>query len=150
MRVIILALLGGVATFAVISVLVGNNQPAPPNIPLVTYIAVAYGGIAIVASAVVPKLVTHAARQKIKRDSPSDVTFERWCDVFQTGLIIGGAFLEGSAFLFLVAYLVESNLLSFLAVIPVAGLAMKVPSQSGVKQWIEDQQRLLEQEQAAA
>jgi hypothetical protein len=146
MRIIMIAYLTGVTVFAAISLVLGNRQ-APPAVPVVTYTAIAFGAVLLLASAIVPNIVVTTARRKMNRESPGGIPIERWCDVYQTRLIVGAAMLIGPTFLFLIAYLIESNPLNFLAIVFIIALLMKFPTRSGIERWIEEQRQLCEQEQ---
>jgi hypothetical protein len=56
--------------------------------------------------------------------------------------------LEGAVFLLLIAHLVERSPVSLiLAVVLIVALARHIPTRAGVESWMEDQQRLIREEE---
>jgi hypothetical protein len=80
------------------------------------------------------------------QQSEADLT-EPLCGLYQTSMIIGDAFLEGAAFYFLIAYLVEGSPIALAG----AGfflimLLFQFPTRTKVEAWIERQRGLIEEE----
>jgi hypothetical protein len=71
--------------------------------------------------------------------------------VFHTKSLVGAAFLEAAAFTSIVAYLIHGHpiLLGVVAAIFVLLLAAQFPTEGRLDQWLDDQLRRLEQERPA-
>jgi hypothetical protein len=156
MQIIGFALVMGVVVFMGIALFLrstGNLNP-PPEVPLVTYLGLALGSMQLVLFFVLPAIFVKSGRTRMSvtedtlGNPASADSAEQLCGLYQTSLIIGDALLEGAAFYFLVAYLVEGQLLALI----VAGfflviLILQFPTRSRVERWIERQQELISQEQ---
>lgn len=134
---------------------------------VLSYVAFAFLAAAIIARIVVPGIVVRAGRRSISHgtfrrsaieDTASqarDEALERMGDagrllmLFQTKTIIAAAILEGTAFFMLIAYMIERyTAVLAIAVGLIAALAAHMPTSRGVVHWIEDQLRLLREEQS--
>jgi hypothetical protein len=133
-------------------------MPPPPDLPIITYVAVAFGLAYLVAAHIVPGLVTAWMRRKMARETGPGYTNDANPDPFtrdtdklagllQTYLILTAAPLEGGIFFLLIAYLVEGSLLSIIGAIALlVFLGSKFPTRPAVERWIEQQRDLLQQE----
>jgi hypothetical protein len=160
MQVILLALVAGCLIFLVIALVVrqGGGGGPPAATPIITYIALASGVIALAGSIMVPRWAAKEMLRKLARESPanhaSDVipdSFTRetgkLAELFRTYLFMTAAPLEGGIFFLLIAYLVEGSLLSIIgAIVLLVFLGSKFPTRPAVERWIEQQRDLLQQE----
>jgi hypothetical protein len=161
-QIIIGALTVGLLAFLVI-VLVNPKPPAnvrqgPPkmgvaSVPLFTGIAFVFAAGALTASVVVPKSVVATQRRLIAKGTGDGVSSTsagdtgKLAQVFSTQLIIGAALNEGAAFFALMAYMFEHNPASlYLAIVLIAGVALRFPTRDRVGQWMDTQLSLLAQE----
>jgi hypothetical protein len=160
MQIILLALVAGCVLFLVVAVFLrkGGKMPPPPDLPIITYVAVAFGLAYLVGAHFVPGLVTAWMRRKMARETgPGDTNdanpdpFTRDTDklagLLQTYLILTAAPLEGGIFFLLIAYLIEGSLLGIIgAIVLLLFLGSKFPTRPSVELWIEEQRDLLLQE----
>lgn len=146
MQIIWFAMLMGVTAFAVIAVFILDGQPVAE--PIISYVAVGCGALAIVASNVVPAVVGRqlAAQRlsKVTADDPLEDISRGLATVFQTKLIIGLAILEGAAFFTLVAFQIERQQFALAATVALWFLLLvRIPTPSRVNDWC---QRVYENE----
>jgi hypothetical protein len=156
MRIIIFALVNGLVIFLGIAVFIRLNnppQPANPNLPVVTFMALGFAVMDLLIHAILPNLTTAAGRRRILQgNGPTDASRladdrGQLCALYQTRMIIGAALLEGAAFFLLIAYLLEGQVICLAtAVFFVALIASKFPTRAGVENWIEKQSYLLQEE----
>ena len=155
-------ILGCVTFFGVAIAVPGEAAPIDPNLPILTYAAIGFAVMALIARWMVPGIVASTTRRKIiagtwrlPTHAPArTVAFvERTGDAgrlamaLMTGTIVSGALLEGIAFFALVAYLLERSPLSLiLAGAMILGLLTQVPTRGRLVGWIEEQFGLIEQE----
>ena len=156
-QIIVGSLIQGVVLFMAIVLIFlkpDGEQPAAPETPVITYLAVALGASVLVASFVVPKLVVDAGlRGYVKAGaSPASTTGDagpkqvkpavasyELLPLFQTQLIIGAALAEGGAFFATIAYMLEHQYL----VLGVAGallavLVSRFPTVDRVNVWLDE------------
>jgi hypothetical protein len=157
-RIIVGSLLSGVVMFTVIALVMPSGVGAGPNgpggdLPLVSWIALGFGVLALLLHKLVPTLVVAGGRKAIQSgawnsaDNPQAKELAERLGtpgmlfaLFQTKTIVGGAILEGAAFFNLVAYLIERQWMSLAAAITLACfLLMLLPNREGVIRWIEEQ-----------
>ena len=132
--------------------------------PIITYVAVAFGAMLLPMSFVVPVLVSKQQRQAmlsgkttdganpaIATGNRSDAPIGGLPAAFLIQLIIGCAISEGAAFFALVAYLLEKNPLSLImALMLIAAIIARFPTSGRVGRWIEQQEEKLRGEQLDA
>jgi hypothetical protein len=140
-------------------------QLAGPGVPLITYIAVGMGVAGLVLSLIIPSVIVASARRKIAKgvwtplvkQDPTNLAqilpagdTGKLAFVYQNQLIIGSALCEGMAFFATIAYLLERNPLALgMALILIAGLAVRIPTRNRVNAWIDQQQSMLQTERQA-
>jgi hypothetical protein len=154
MQIIVFALTAGIATFiAVVATLPTRDQQAGQALrePIISYIAIGAAVMALIAWAIVPRLLASSMRQAIVDGRPQQYgglpeTTEEMRQinpliaVYQTTLIIGCAILEGAGFFNAVAYMLEHQQLNLLAAAVLAVMIlMQFPTASRVVSWIEDE-----------
>ena len=157
LQIIVGALTAGCLFFLAITLVVPMpGGPANGQVPLVTYVALAFAASALVLRVVVPNLIVSAGLRRIapgdrgspsrssdgrENASPDEAELVRTLfGLLQTRTIVAGALLEGSAFFLLVAYLVERSPLALGAALAlIIGLALHIPTVGGTAHWVEDQ-----------
>jgi len=146
MQIIVLALVLGTVNFlAVINFVQENEQNGQQNHPLLTYVAVVGAVCAIVASMLVPSILTGSLRRSFTGDSES-ADLRPIAKVYQTLLIIRCAILEGAAFFCLVSFMLERHPISLAATgILILMLLAQFPTLSRVAAWIENELVVVEQ-----
>jgi hypothetical protein len=179
-QIILGALVAGLVMFLVIStiIIIGlTPRPAAADgrgavaaespLPIITYVAVAFGATLLPMSFVVPSLVAKQQRRALAsagmtasaspaptRGGQSNAAMAPLTGLpaaFLSQLIIGAAINEGAAFLALVAYLLEKNPIALaMAVVLIAGVIARFPTAGRVERWIEQQQEKLREEQLDA
>jgi hypothetical protein len=170
-RMIVGGLTTGCLVFMVIVLFIiqPGQDPAGDGdggMPLVTYIAIAWAGMAIGVRMVVLRIIESGSRKRIANGTWQIPTggqqhaqpvqliqiVERMGDagklwvVFQNRTIVGAAIFEGCAFFALIAYIIEQSPIALVtAIVMTFGVALHFPTRSGVTHWIEDQLAAIEQ-----
>jgi hypothetical protein len=148
LRIIVGALLAGAATFAGIAIFLRaqGHMPPPPGVPIVSYVALGFGAIDLIARAVVPSAVV-AGMRKGWAIAP-EVPLGNWLGLYVTRTIIGAALLEGATFMFLISYLLEGAPWALAAGVVFWGLLalLQFPTRDGVERWVDAQREALQQE----
>jgi hypothetical protein len=139
MRIIVGALLMGLATFAGVAVFLNSNSPTPPpqeGPPLLTYLALGVVAVCGTLSFVLPTLLgPNLVKQAVLQQGgdPSSALLM----AYQTLLIISCALCEGPGFLCLIAYIVEKQPLALLGAAAAGVLiALRFPTLDGVRLFI--------------
>jgi len=162
-QIIVGSLIAGSVVFLVIVLFRGQPQAANAGPPVMTYVAMAFMAVILVARMIVPAVVARLARRQIllgetpflprvggasiKGMIENAGDAGRLALIFQTKTIIAGALLEGCTFFMLVAHMIEGSLISLGAALAlILALAMVVPTRAKMARWIENQLELLEQE----
>jgi len=167
LQIVVASLLGGsVAFLAVAAVLVhldvvqANREAASiMNLVLIVFLVAD-----MMARVIVPRILVGQGRRRIAAGQWSlpqaaagqakIVSFlERAGDagqllfVYQAKTIVAAALLEGLAFFGIIVYLITRSPLGIVvAIAMILGLALHVPTRSGVVHWIEDQLELIDQD----
>ena len=182
-QIIVGALVAGLVTFSVIVTIMNiGSAPGPAAaggpgaqgavaaespLPIITYVAIAFGAASLPMSFVVPGLVTKQQRRAFasagttastspapppgKRSDAAKAPLSGLPAAFLTELVIGAAMNEGAAFLALVAYLIEKNPIALaLAGVLIAGVIARFPTAGRVERWIEQQRQKLGEDQLDA
>jgi hypothetical protein len=150
MQMIVLAqAMGGLSFFVLALFFRSQGQfGPPPEVPVISYVIVAFAVAVSVASAVVPGVVLAVTRRKLaeERRGPESDLSPRWYGLCQTNLLLHIAPLEGAAFALLVAYLLEGRLwTALLALVFLAAIVAHFPTRSRVDAWVQRQRSLAEQ-----
>lgn len=161
-QIIVAALAGGVLVFLAIVLVIETDQPAPAagqnnplGLPMLTLIAVVFGVVNVVLSLLVPGvMVGNGLKQLVERPPGDPAPTDPWKEgptlpsndvggllpLFQTQLIIASALVEGSAFLALIAYMMERHPLALgIAAVLVVVLLSRFPTLDRVHGWLDDQ-----------
>ena len=165
MRIIVLALVAGSTTLAAVAGVIRaqGNAPAPPNpdLPLLLFVGLVLAGMELAVLSFLPRQIVTTGRRQIAQGTwpagavpPGDTTADflaGLCAVYQTQLIIRSALLEGLAFYFGIAYLIEGHPASLVAAaVFILLLAWQLPTRDRLERWLGEQQELLRQERDAA
>lgn len=158
MKMIVVSLGVGVALFLGVALFarLGGAFQAVPDVPVLTYVACLNGVMMIVARLILPSMIASSSRRKIARGEetlgasrPATVPGDagKLLEIFQVQLIVGTALLDAAAFLFLIGYILEGQVVDVAgAIVFLLGILWQFPSVDGVERWIEEQRELLEQE----
>jgi hypothetical protein len=145
-RVIVLALATGVFFFgAIVVTLQAPDLQAPLN--LLTIMALAFAGGAIAMRVVLPSILVAAQVRQIG-EQPGDASRDasKLALAFQAKTIFACALLEGAAFFALVALMIEHHVASLIvAAVLLAGILSHLPTVGGINDWIEHQQRRIDE-----
>lgn len=159
MQIIVASLTLGVAFFsAIVLGLLRDDKPLAPNtpgilgLPMLTALAVFFGLTSVIASFVIPKLMTDAALKQIAKGPPLDETkyldsgerqiypagdAGRLLPIFQTQLIVASALNEGAAFFAVLAYMIEGHPIALgVAAVLIALLVSRFPTVDRVRGWL--------------
>lgn len=164
LQIIVATLAFGVLIFLAIVLVIpididrGADEEGKP--PFITYIAMAYGGAALLAGPIIATIMTTAGRRKLAGgthppDSPASTTSpspstSRSCTdglivLYVSKTIVAAAVYEAAALFLCVAYMLEHHTLSaILAGILAAGLLVQIPTQDRAQRWLDEQTRQLE------
>jgi hypothetical protein len=145
--------LGAIIFLTIVLIMRSTGQVVKaPATPLISYIALGFAALAVVAAVAVPRLLMATLVRGVARTSAPERPEEEFfglCNVYQTGLIQRLAILEGAAFFQILAFLLEGQQACLIVTaILLAGLVLQFPYRSRVETWIEAQ-RLKIQEQTA-
>ena len=140
------ALIMGVVTFGIIAGTISQKETAGEDLLIITYMGLGMTALMLVLRIFVPALVgRNLFRQAMERIKTEKITDEEevlatYYQIFTTRMIIGLALLEGAAMLNIVAFIVESQLISFVAVgILLLVMIASVPTKSKLDGWIRNQ-----------
>lgn len=143
MFIIWLALIMGVVTFGIIIGIIGQEEAAGDDLPIMTYMGFGMAALMLVLSTFVPNLVGRnlfrQTMEKVKAEGNQDEEeiLGTYYQIFTTRMIIGLALLEGAAMLNLVAFMVENQILSFVPVgILLLVMIASIPTKSKLDGWI--------------
>jgi hypothetical protein len=178
-RIIIVALVAGVTIFLGVAISVdlkpravagaGAGRGGPPAAQpaadvdrLITPLAVGFAALALPHSFLVPGMITNQNRRAIAtgKAAPApnlnlgaDIDQSdtgRLAGIYMTQLIVGAAQAEGAAFFAGVAYLLGKEPIALgAAIVMVAAILVRFPTDQRVAQWIDRQQELLLMERQA-
>ena len=157
-QIITAALAIGILVFAAVVLVLfqGSDQGDQENLPVVTYVALGFGVLALVASVLVPRLIDAGNRNGILSgtNQPSNSS-QQTAEVGEVGLfmgmylgrlIVGVAILEGAAFFNLAARIIEGQTISLImAALLLVAILLKFPTRSSVENWIETERRTIEE-----
>jgi hypothetical protein len=151
-QIVVAALITGVVVFAVIAIVIRSQNPAPmvQQVPLVSYTAIGFAPLLLLARVVIVPLIAKAGRKRLLA-SPN-LTTQLLMEQYFARAIVGSALLEGAAFFLLVAYLTEGQPWTLAGGLVMAGLlaVMQFPTRQRVEAAIEADRRAIEDERGAA
>ncbi len=167
LRIILSALILGIVIFAAVSHFVvpaGGADADEDKMPILTYVGLAFGMSTFVAGHMLNIVITTSGRRAIARSRPHQSRSAPAEAVSTDGLpsgddaanlfrvyfvktLISAAIFEGAALFLVVAYMLERHMLSLgFAALATIAIAVLLPTQDRVSQWIVEQQRLMENE----
>ena len=137
MQVICAALTMGCIVFGMLALfLKGISSEIYENASIVTWLAVGFGGLALVQSFVIPMMIGRKTSGSI----------EGWLGIFRTKMIVGAALCESAAFFNIVVYIVETQLISLgVALFMLVRLVTFMPTAGGLESWVSNRIRTVEQ-----
>jgi len=149
-QLIVTALVLGLLGFACLAIYMGMDagNEDEENQYITTMIAAAFTAVAFFAASLVPRFVRKSMRQTILGNGRfnNNISAQRAVEMgpvklltisYLTSTIAGMAILESAAFMNLVAYLFEQQLLSLLcAALLIVTILSKFPTRSSVENWI--------------
>jgi hypothetical protein len=152
MQIITAAIAMGSLIFLLFALVIraDGNMPEPPETPVLSYVGVGFAVMAFLAVAIIPNRVAlsglkHFTRGQGRVLDTNEEAIEL-CALYQTGLIVGLAILEGATLLQIIAYLLEGQQLSLIVTATLLmGIILQFPIRQRVAAWIERQQGKLEQ-----
>ncbi|QDT44892.1 hypothetical protein Pan241w_50080 [Gimesia alba] len=146
MFIIWIAMIIGVVTFGIIAGFKGLDVEPGDGLSIITYLGIAMSALMLVLRTFVPNLVARnlfkqtmqAAQAEGNQDE--EQMLGRFYATFMTRMIIGLALLEGAAMFNLVVFMVESQILSIVAVgILLLVMIASIPTKSKLDGWIRNQ-----------
>jgi hypothetical protein len=144
------ALVMGVVSFAVVVMAIRMGGPPfnAPDVPVVSFMAVGFAAMMLVARAALVPAVAKAGRKKLLTMSP--VTIKQLMEQYTARRIIGSTLLEGSAFFLLVTYLIEGRPWTLGGGLVMAGLlaVLQFPTRPRVEAAITADRQAIEDERA--
>jgi hypothetical protein len=165
MRIIIVALVLGLAVFCGIAVVVREmgNMPAPPATPLLTYLSFAWAALMLAGSFIVPVGFMVGQRRRLAQvDYPTELAHPEtaptdpavagmWLGMYHVQLVMGAAMLEGAGFFLLIAYMIEGTVLSLAAgIVFIVLMAVRFPTRARVERWMDKQRGWLMEQRAGS
>lgn len=162
LQIIVGAMFIGATIFLVIAFLIEPQTPRSGP-PLITYVGLAYGALALIARFLLPDLFVRGQWNRLVQgagDAAAPAGSEgggmvvndasALANLFATIGILRAALIEGASLLLILAHLIERTNLSLAAAgVALVILAASVPTQAGARTWFEVQQRRLEAARAA-
>ena len=157
LQIIVGALTVGCVSFTAIAIVLhGSVMANPPDVPIISYVALAMSAFVVLAKVVVVPTITARGCAEIARaqsgatDAPSDAAggdLMPLVKLYTTKTIIGGALFEGATFFLLISYLVEGQMLNLVAAMAmIVAVAMHLPTRSRVAAWIESKSDQIDQQ----
>ncbi|OHB70022.1 MAG: hypothetical protein A2V70_18400 [Planctomycetes bacterium RBG_13_63_9] len=152
------ALVAGCVFFLVIALVMVNQglgAAAQAGPTVITYVALAFTVVVVLARLIVLNKMAAAGRQQLGRNvgptetqssdgipAPGNLT-----RLYFTRMVVSGALIEGPAFFLLISYLVEQTSASLIAaILMIIALAFQMPTRTRMREWIESQRTQAEQE----
>ncbi|NOY40548.1 MAG: hypothetical protein GXP26_01750 [Planctomycetes bacterium] len=158
LQIITVAMATGVLVFAGVVMLLfqDDGQQDKDFQPLITYVAAAFGIVALLSATVVPRLMDANTRKnflagnlpQMKNQMPPAETGEVGLLVamYQVRLIVGVAILEGAAFFNVIANMLEGQAISLAMVaLLLVAIFFNFPTRSSIENWIAMQCRTIEE-----
>jgi hypothetical protein len=142
MRIIHASLCLGLIVFLIVVLAVrgSGTMAPPPEVPIISYIAVAFAVIQGAASFLLPLLLEVVWRKQAAQSGAPAKTNSFWWIYYQTRMIMRAALLEGAGFFLAIAYLVEGQAFTIAAAVILLGLLLLLrPTRDSVDQWVQVQ-----------
>jgi hypothetical protein len=159
MRIILGAMITGCLAFMAVAVFFrqGQQNAAPPAIPIMTYTALWFAVFWTTLSFIIPNFFVAAERRKLARtavrhlnDPQARLTASdtvKLVGLYATRMIISSAIVEGCVFFFIIAYMLEGSAYCLVGALVLLGImATKFPNRLRVERWVDQQRDLLQQE----
>src|ERR1043165_9741616 len=165
MRIVVSALMIGILSFlGIVIFLVQQREPNPNQQIIISYIAIGFFAIILVSWWVVPDLMMNNSIERIaagtwtagtdrddqgvsSRNFPTDAS--KLLVVYQVKTIVASGLLEGAAFFGCIAYLQEGQVYTLgVPGVVLALMALTFPTRDRVNQWVEMQERRIQEKRA--
>jgi hypothetical protein len=147
-RITIGALAAGALLFAVVDIVLWSQGRVPtvPGMEVISYLAAGYAALMLVGRSVVMRAASAVARKRLL--ALPEVTTQKVLEVYGGRTITGAAFLEGAAFFFLMAFLIDGQWWTLAGGLAFAALlaVLHFPTRERVDAWADEQRQALEQE----
>ncbi|MCE9552174.1 MAG: hypothetical protein K8T91_02215 [Planctomycetes bacterium] len=163
LQVIVSALAAGALSFLLITAFMAPSigltaeAETAQGSPVILYIGLAAAVLGIMARMVIPNAIEAAGRRALAAEPSthpgtpaerSDLN-GRLLALYQRRLIVAAALIEGPTFLLITAYMLEhSKVALILAVAMIVLIALHVPTQARVSNWLAEQRKLVEEQRA--
>jgi hypothetical protein len=152
LQIVIVALVFGILAFAgVVGMLYAQGSvPSARGLDVISYAAVGFAALQLVVRQVLMRAMDAGARMKLLR-TPAEATTMPLIDAYAARTIIGAALLEGAAFFFLVAFLLDGQpwTLGGGLLFAVLLAVLHHPTRDRVEHWVTAQQHRLAEERLA-
>jgi len=161
LQIIVGAMAAGVIMFLGVTIFLASQkvEVPPPAVPVVTYAAIGMTIVSVVAWLFVPGIASGNMRKALVEGRAKDWGLVKnlpnaaevgdiapLAAVYQTRTIISVAVLEGAAFLAIMAYMLEHQVISLcLAVALLLLILSQIPSKSKVESWLESERIAIDQ-----
>lgn len=168
MQIVVGALITGVLIFMGVAIVIGQTSPPPRSAgsgpPIFLYFGAGMIALIFVTRSVVLNAMARSALHGIARGTwqplqgrmplpPDEAAFlaqngdaGKLLQLYRMKSIVGAALYESPAFFLIIAYIVERRVESLaLAVVPLAALALQMPTATGVDHWVSEQLQSIEQ-----
>ncbi len=130
-----------------------SPPPSEGKTPILTYVAVGHGAVAIVIVMLAPGWVTNSARRRIADHARTSPTHQKLSTqdqhnrlklqllpVYTTRIIINAAILEGVAMIAVAAYFIDAHQLALaMALIFAFFVAIQLPTVDRIETWMDTQ-----------
>ena len=145
-QIITFALMQGVVVFGAVAFFISRDKPKTDG--FLVWIALGLAVVAVVIRSIIGGFLNGALSSGMDRtvwdELPSQKQNSRLIGQFQTKHIVECALLEGAAFLNLIAYIMERNIISII----VAGVLLMLimisfPGGSKIDHWAENQKQMI-------
>ena len=141
MRIIVLALVMGLATFTGIAVFIGQSQE-PTGAFVLTLVAPIFFLVTVGFSFMMPILMEKQFLQASMKSGKGHLSAQELAMLFQSRLVVSAALVEGPGFLGCIAYIVEHRpLVLVIPALAISLLLLKIPSADQLGAFIENKQR---------
>lgn len=160
LQIVVVALaLGCIAFMAIVLFMVGSGgfQPAAPEMPVISYLALAFVALILVVRIVVGTVIVGQGCAKIARadsrsssqsgDESNADDLAALVQIHCTKTIVGAALFEGVSFFLLIAYLVEGlPIVLDVAMATIVCIPLHFPTSGRMAYWIESKSDFVDQQ----
>ena len=156
LQIITAALATGIVIFAVVVMLITAGPGKENAQPVITIIGIVATLLALVAGLAVPRIMTRRVQRALVTGklSPSNSAaipadlgeVGLLAGIYQTRTILGHAIFEGAAFLNLMAYMMEGQIIALAcAALLLVAIVSRFPTRGAIENWIGDELKSIEE-----